>query len=302
MSCLRAVVLFLLMTNSVIHAQNADTIKLGLPVLPVFSNDSLKFYPKSVNINPIVPVVNDDVRKFIHGYEKPVNFKLNISTHIKSLVTSSYSKFLIPTAMISYGIIAQGNEKLKELDHSTHFEIKEHYSNHIHFDDYSQFAPAVAVYCLDLFGTKPKHNFRDRTIVMATSHIIMCATVQGMKNTIGIERPDGSNNNSFPSGHTATAFVGAHILFKEYMDTSPWIGIAGYTLAATTGSLRVINKKHWISDVVTGAGIGILSAELGYLLLPVFHDMLGIKNKKSSLVIAPTIGVDNYGVGLAYSF
>ncbi len=160
-------------------------------------------------------------------------------------MNSSYSKFFIPSAVISYGgIMTQANEKLKELDYSTHHEITEHYTARIRLDDYMQFAPAVAVYGLDLCGIKAKHNFRDRTIVMATSHLIMGATVQTMKKTINVDRADGSNKNSFPSGHTATAFVGAYILFKEYKDTFPWIGVAGHTVAATKGTLRVNNKKH----------------------------------------------------------
>jgi membrane-associated phospholipid phosphatase len=98
-------------------------------------------------------------------------------------------------------------------------------------------------------------------------------------------------NNTYPE-----------LRFKEYKDTSLWIGIAGYAVATGTGALRVLNKKHWVSDVVTGAGIGILSAEAGYLLLPVFHNMSGIKNKKNNLVVAPVIGIDNYGIGMAYTF
>ena len=45
-------------------------------------------------------------------------------------------------------------------------------------------------------------------------------------------RPDGSTANSWPSGHTATSFVGATILHKEYgLTRSPWYSIAGYSLA-----------------------------------------------------------------------
>jgi Membrane-associated phospholipid phosphatase len=219
-----------------------------------------------------------------------------------NILNASYSKFIIPTVMISCGIITRGSRLLQELDHSTNHEIMEHGFTRKCIDDYSQFAPALAVYGLDFAGIKAKHNFRDRIIVMATSYIIVEATVKTMKSTINVERPDGSNNKSFPSGHTATVFVGAHILFKEYKDTSPWIGITGYAVAIGTGTFRVLNKKHWVSDVVTGAGIGIFSTEAGYLLLPVFHNMFGIKNKNNSLVVAPAIGIDNYGIGMTYTF
>lgn len=170
-----------------------------------------------------------------------------------------------------------------------------------HLDDYIRFAPAVAVYGLDLMGIKAKYNLRDRTFIMATSHLLMFAATQTLKRTTNIERPDGSDFHSFPSGHTATAFIGAHVLFKEYKDVSLWIGIAGYVVASGTGIMRVLNKKHWVSDVVAGAGIGVLSVEAGYLLLPVFHNMLGINNTKN-LVVVPVIGNNNYGFGLAYTF
>lgn len=218
------------------------------------------------------------------------------------IFNSSYSQFIIPTALITYGVLTRTTESLQQLDHSTNNEVKEHMGKQIPYDDYMQFAPAVAVYGLDLVGIKAKHNFRDRTLVMATSYLIMGATVQTMKNTIDIERPDGSNTHSFPSGHTATAFVGAHILFKEYKDASIWIGVSGYAVATATGTMRVLNKKHWVSDVVTGAGIGILSAELGYMLLPVWHNLLGIKEKDKSLVVMPIASPENMGIALAYTF
>ncbi|MDR1623922.1 MAG: phosphatase PAP2 family protein [Tannerellaceae bacterium] len=212
------------------------------------------------------------------------------------------SKFIVPAAFISYGLVARASKPLRRLDYSIHDEISQHMQTKIPVDDYSQYVPALAVYGLGFMGIEAKHNFRDRTLVMAASYLLMGSVVQTMKRSINVMRPDGSGYSSFPSGHTATVFVGAHILFKEYKDTSPWIGIAGYTVAAGTGALRVLNRKHWVSDVVAGAGIGILSAEAGYLMLPVFQNMLGIKKKSNRLVILPSIGVDSYGIGVAYTF
>ena len=74
----------------------------------------------------------------------------------------------------------------------------------------------------------------------------------------------GATGFSFPSGHTATAFMTATMLSKEYGHLSPWVGIGAYSVATTTGLMRVVNNKHWLSDVLTGAGIGIISTELGY--------------------------------------
>ncbi len=297
-----AILILTMSAISVAYSQEADTIK-KVTKLKVFQiKDSLLKDKRSMRIDFVYPR-HKDLEKFNSTFlDKQITFRANKITQKTRILNSYYSKIIIPTIMISYGLITIGSKPLQELDYSTNNEINEHLKVPIPIDDYSQYAPAVAVYGLDFTGIKAKHNFRDRTMVMATSYIIMGATVQTMKGAFNVERPDRSNNRSFPSGHTATAFVGAHILFKEYKDTSPWIGIAGYAIAAVTGSLRVLNKKHWISDVVTGAGVGILSVEAGYLLLPVFHNIFDIKNRNNSLVVSPSIGVSNYGIGLVYTF
>ena len=213
-----------------------------------------------------------------------------------------YSGYVASAGLISYGVVGKIHDDLREIDEEAYDEVLENINRRYRVDDYIQYAPAVAVYGLDLFGVKAKNNLRDRTIVMATSHLLMFGTVRTSKLLTNIERPDGSNLKSFPSGHTAMAFTGAHIVFKEYRDASLWIGLSGYAFAAATGALRVVNNKHWISDVAAGAGVGILSAEIGYLLLPIFQDLLGGKGGGRSFVVAPVAGSNHYGVGMAYTF
>ena len=70
----------------------------------------------------------------------------------------------------------------------------------------------------------------------------------------------------FPSGHTTEAFAYAEFIQQEYKDVSPWYGAVGYAAATATGLLRIYNNKHWLSDVVAGAGIGMASTKLAYLL------------------------------------
>lgn len=279
-----------------------DTTRIHQQSISKLSDpDSLRFNKNSIQIESMINnLTNIDENSFdFPKEEKTLNFDIPKE---KKFLNSSYSKFIIPSTLIAYGILTRTNKPLRELDLSTNHEVGEHISKKNPLDNYIQFAPAIMTYALSFGGVKAKHNFRDQTLIMATSYLIMGATVQTMKSTTHIARPNGSNNNSFPSGHTATAFVGAHILFKEYKDTSPWIGIGGYAVATATGTMRVLNKKHWVSDVVTGAGIGILSTEVAYMLLPIWHNILGIKEKEKSLVIVPTVSTENMGIALAYTF
>ena len=210
------------------------------------------------------------------------------------------SPFIISAALISYGALTHVVNPLRQLDRYTNQEASKYFKRR-KFDDYLRFASIPAVYGLDLMGVKAKNNFRDRTFVLFVSHLFMLGSVQAVKRIADVERPDGSDHLSFPSGHTACAFVSAHILFKEYREVSPWIGIVGYATATTVGAMRILNRKHWISDVVAGAGVGILSAEISYMLLPVFHRIIGVKTK-TNLAVAPVIGNNQYGLGLVYVF
>jgi membrane-associated phospholipid phosphatase len=76
------------------------------------------------------------------------------------------------------------------------------------------------------------------------------------KAVIHEERPDHSDNNSFPSGHSAIAFASATTMYKRY----GWeVGMPAYALATLTASARVAAKKHHWYDVVAGAAIGSTS-------------------------------------------
>lgn len=137
-------------------------------------------------------------------------------------------------------------------------------SFHQTYDNYLLVAPLGLMYGMKAFGLESRSNWKEMLFVNATSLIIMEAIVSPSKTFIGRERPDGSEYVSFPSGHTATAFACAHLLHKEYGQLSPWISVAGYSMAGITGMTRVLNNRHWLSDVLFGAGIGILSTELSY--------------------------------------
>ncbi len=134
-------------------------------------------------------------------------------------------------------------------------------------DDYTQFFGPALTTGLKIAGVEGRSDWGRYLASTAMSYGLMALFVNSIKYTAKEMRPDGSTANSWPSGHTATAFVGATILHKEYgMTRSPWYSVAGYGVATATGVMRVLNNRHWVSDVLSGAGIGIMSGELAYAL------------------------------------
>ncbi|MBR5249666.1 MAG: phosphatase PAP2 family protein [Bacteroidales bacterium] len=135
-----------------------------------------------------------------------------------------------------------------------------------HYDDYLQYLPAAAMLGLKATGVPSASSWPKMLVSDAFAIALNALMVNSLKYTISRERPDQSRHNSFPSGHTATAFMTATMLNKEYGSSlSPWIGFGGYAVATATALSRITNNKHWFSDLLCGAGIGILSTELGYV-------------------------------------
>ena len=182
------------------------------------------------------------------------------------------------------------------------------YNFHSEVDNYTQFSGIALTAGLKMAGVEGRSSWPRLIASSLASYGVMAAFVNGIKYSAKEMRPDESTKNSWPSGHTATAFVGATILHKEYgLTRSPWYSIAGYTVATATGVMRVLNNRHWISDVLSGAGIGILSTELAYgicdllfkdrgLLMDDFFAIsmgLGFGNKH---LVLPDFDFEGYGV------
>ena len=228
-----------------------------------------------------------------------------VATQEKKMINKKNScvkSYIIPAVFISYGFVSLGKNSIHQIDLNTKKEIREEHSGFItKIDNYLQYSPAVTVYALNAFGVKGENNFRDRTMIYALTTVISSAAVLSLKSVTKVQRPDGSANNSFPSGHTTTAFAAAAFLQHEYKNVSPWYGIAGYAAATATGVIRLYNNKHWVSDVVAGAGVGIISNKLAYLIYPAIKRKL-FKNKPVSAMIMPYYQQHNAGLSLVYNF
>jgi membrane-associated phospholipid phosphatase len=129
---------------------------------------------------------------------------------------------------------------------------------------YAEYPAFGWVFVCDLIG-REQHHWKDQVMLTLLSEMLNGAIVTGLKYGLNKERPKGTTY-SFPSGHTANAFLGAHVAFKEIKNYSPWLAGVGYAMAIAVGASRVYDNWHWLADVAAGAGIGILSVELAYLL------------------------------------
>lgn len=170
----------------------------------------------------------------------------------------------VPLTLSLLGIAASGNAH-KSVKNFIVRERNEHMPNfRTHIDNYLQYSPIAIVYGLDAMGIKAKNDFANRTAMLVKGELFMLSTVSLLKSRTGQLRPDGSDHQSFPSGHTAQAFATATFLAMEYKDRLPWMPYAAYGLASSVGMMRMANNRHYISDVLLGAGIGILSMKASY--------------------------------------
>jgi len=222
--------------------------------------------------------------------------------HQQKNIDFNYKALIIPASLIGYGTLSLYNDKLTNGDASIRNNINSDNEKTFPLDEGTQSLAFLSVYGLNLFGVKGKNNFKDRSIVLATAYLIMGSSVTVLKRTTHRQRPNQTGFISFPSGHTATAFMGAEFLYQEYKDVSPWYGVSGYFIAAGTGYLRMYNNKHWFSDVVAAAGIGILSTKIAYWVQPFFKDLFSKKQTATKTAVVPYYNKNEMGLAMSMSF
>ena len=194
-----------------------------------------------------------------------INF--NLAQQKDSLIDTrpsfQYKNLYIPTGLMVAGILSNGNKSgsLKHQVADKRYEMMPHFENHI--DDYAQFAPFVAIYGFEMAGMKPKTDWKNRTAILIKGQMLNLGMIYILKNAVRDTRPDGTAL-SFPSGHTANVFAGATMLSMEYGDQYRWVPYVSYGVATGVGVMRMANNKHYISDVLFGAGLGILSMKIAY--------------------------------------
>ncbi len=206
-------------------------------------------------------------------------------------------KSILPVSLIAAGSLISGSRFEKDIKKNIIHSVGEDY--YLPIDDYLVFVPVVEMYVADIAGVKSKNHWFDQTKNLFISNLLTMGITYGLKYATNKTRPNGSPH-SFPSGHTTFAFTNATVLYNEFNETSPVLAYSGYAVAIVTGSFRMINNKHWLSDVMVGAGIGILVTNLVYYFEP-FKNFNPFKKTKN-MVLIPQIDYGNYGLYFAFRF
>ena len=212
-------------------------------------------HPAQAQVNP---TPTDTTKKYANPNGVPAPVK---AVWYKSKL---FKAVAIPAVLITYGAItAQGDAGINR--DTREFVQKQFRPVSTTLDNTFIFLPYLELGAVALAGVESRNDRINTLLIIAKGEAIMLASTFAIKYLANETRPNGQDDLSFPSGHTAQAFLAASIVHTEFRDKSQWYGIGAYTIATSVAALRMVNDKHWQSDVVAGAGFGILSAHLAYL-------------------------------------
>ncbi len=170
-------------------------------------------------------------------------------------------------------------------------------------DDWIQYAPIAIMYTADLFKVPSKNTVWNQTKFLVMSELGTAAIVWSLKLGLGIQRPNNGAYTAYPSGHTSQAFVASQVLFNEFRETNKAIAYSGFLFSIPTGALRIVKNKHWVPDVLLGAGIAMLVTNAIYHFEPL-KDWNPWKKKDRNIDVGfiPSISNDFYGGHLTLNF
>lgn len=211
-----------------------------------------------------------------------------LSQSADTLTHKPYKQYILPASLLVGGLLTQG-----AISRNVRDEIVKSYPTfHAEADDIIQYVPFGLMFGLDAVGLKGKHKLGDQLILSALSVTLSQGITQSLKYVIKYPRPDGDGNESFPSGHTTMAFTSATVLHHEFGEKSVAISVLGYSAATATGAMRMLNNRHWLADVLFGAGVGIASTHAVYAVYPWLKSKVFKRNK---IVALPTYSTQTGG-------
>ncbi|WP_022824539.1 phosphatase PAP2 family protein [Hymenobacter norwichensis] len=182
-------------------------------------------------------------------------------------------RLALPALLIGSGALLRHEVEVFDLeieaDESVRAGAREHLSwVRTHVDDQLRHVPAYATLGLSLAGVKGQHGTVEQAVLFGLIYHLNNGLTSNLKRLTRVERPYGNDFSSFPSSHTSAAFAAARFMHKEYGSQSVWYSVGAYSVATATGALRIAKDNHWLSDVLAGAGVGVLSTELVYWAYP----------------------------------
>ena len=202
-------------------------------------------------------------------------------------IDSSKSNMWPSIGLMASGVILNQPSIKQDLQNEIHDLLGRTESN---IDDYLAFAPTIQFIGHNLIHTNnQKYHFSQYLISTASS----LAITYSLKYALGQKRPSGGSL-SFPSGHTSFAFSTAAVNYQMLKESHPFWAWMSYLPAATTGVMRITRNKHWPSDVLFGAGLGILCTQLTYRFRP-----LPITNRQNTVVSNIHFGMSPLGISVS---
>lgn len=142
--------------------------------------------------------------------------------------------------------------------------------------DVAQYVPLAFPWAMKAFGAPTRSSWGRMAVSQAFGTAIMAGGAYVTKHAVSEQRPDGTDHRSFPSGHSAWAFMGATYTAIELGGVSPWYAAGAYAFATGVAVQRAVADRHHAADVVAGAGLGIAAAELGYYIGDVIFGNRGL--------------------------
>lgn len=209
----------------------------------------------------------------------------------------------VPSVLVGIGVLAQSpryNQALYQAKLTIQAETQQAVGipNFHGVDDYSQHVPLAMAYALMASGHRGVRPALSFTLIYLLAHELDGGVVSNLKRLSAEPRPNNLQDlSSFPSSHTSQAFLTATLLHEQFGRQYPLVSVAGYTVAAATGAMRVLGNKHWATDVLAGAGIGFLAAETVWHVYPSLVRLLPSK-LSNKLLLVPTYSAGQGG-GLA---
>ncbi|MCC9166306.1 phosphatase PAP2 family protein [Pontibacter harenae] len=198
-----------------------------------------------------------------------------LSGEIKHNLHPLVKKSIAPSVLIGLGIVHMDDEGLFEGSRGLRSAVQNRFEGFATgVDDHAGSFPLIATVGLNLAGVEGEHHYTEQAILLGMTYYLNRTLTNNLKGLTRIKRPGDGTADAFPSGHTSTAFAYATFFHKEYGKRGIWYSVMGYSFATATGAIRILNDRHWLSDVLAGAGIGILSAEVVYYAYPLFKQKL----------------------------